>query len=1795
MAQEISFDDLIPATKERAAATPAVSSTAPVTSSNEISFDDLLPVESEQPKIPTTSLGSFGAAAGEGAVTARGAIAGARYAMAVTPPILPFVGPLAKPIAGIVGGVGSAILTNYGIKNIYQLADSVFGTNIEATREAQQRQNPIATKSGFIAGGSLNPWMRPMLPKTVAGAAGMGAVGLGVGAGVRALQGEKVFDPKEMTIDAVTGAFVGPTARGRAALGLPPESKAPPSREGELPTKPPEGSTPEQKQAYIDKLKTIVSEREAKIPLVETAIKNKETGEIELMGPKHNEQRKLETIDTHDQGFITEDNRFLDRKQAFEQAKRSGQIPEGQNPTDISIGLRSEDLRIAGDKRFAITEEQPAGVPKSSVDLTQKPFDPNELVSRQDFKTAIDDKEFRRGVSLEIDMVEAERSGDIRRIAELKAEDARLTSEIEQLRKNIPDVKFADVNKPTWEELQDYLWGARNVGQAFDRLVSNNIGTPQEQLLAKLLSRSQFIRNANLEFEPNYLLYVDPQGNVKNDAIGLYTGEDIHTVKLGKDGDIQTLLHEAIHAATLRLLIEGNSVAAKKLIQLHKEFLSKHDVEYQIKLKAFKDASPNRILTVKELNDFRKENKAEYGLTNVREFVAEAFTNKEFQNLLASIESKEPGSGVTSNLWEAFKNYVREGLNIPPGKRTAFDDVMDSGITLVEESKQFSRFDAPSESYLKGTLSAPSRLSQEIHDQLGREGIAIAHTSPYKFGMFNWVKNALSGEGANAFGAGTYGSQKDSTNKYYIQGFKQKAIDKYLELPEGKVDKIKLDAIEQRITVTFQKLNNLDSKIQKIIQEKEYLKTQAIGPEGDLYKEQIKRQIQELEIKETQLNEDYSLTLKNYQNIESESTFFREQLAEKIKVPTYHSTIKASSEELLDWNSKTQSSLVYKAFEKLGIDEYELSKKNSYYDDEGDGWQPGSVTGEDLYRALSKKFEPTDKATRNLITDREAQQIGDAKASIALAEQGVVGNVHNAQGGTEQKFRNYVVFDDSRITQNLVSLASIKKKTTLGSPDEPPVIDRTKTNPRDVQNEKEFYEIATDIYQKHGEVEAVKFFEGYQKYKKTFLEPISETEKFVGINLRNKAANERIFHNESADMKDLVPDLSRREAIAIAVDRGDLSGLSPTELLVAKNYSELVKNIGDEAVNKGVVKGLIEDYVTHIVNWADAPKGFKEEFLTMLLGTSKNDPTMRGMTTESKFAKERTFKTFENLEVYLEQANKRLEASGSTFRLQLKTKDIAEIYKEYALSMQKAIENKSLVDNLKQIRNVNGVSLIQEITKENPLPQSWVMMDSPQFAGYAVHPDLLPALKFVFDAGPGQLMGALGAISQVTKRLNVVGSFFHAKSLMEVLSSTGIPIWTPLKEAVVLPLAEKAVKGLTGKELELSAITKAVNQYRKGGAGDNVDKWIKEGRLQLESPEDVSKGVLTAAGKFADEMIGKYGPKTRVLEKSLSTVEKYTLGIFDKYTWDYLHTGGKLMVADAFLDKARLNAAKEGRVFDEVASRREISSFVDSSFGGLNWFEIATQTRTKLGKDIAMATYSPAGRRALQIGLFAPDWTISTIRAFTMALPKGFNPTKWHPVEGIKGMRTPTTKQDYARLYQFKTALTYLTLLNGINMIVANRPIWENKDKSRIEFPDGTSMQAMKHAMEPYHWITDPDKTLSNKLGFIPKAAIIGVAGTEYASPQAPKIVPPNVTGISSVDSALGRAKAIGSMALPFQVQAAATAPPGEGVKRAVLGTMGLPVYGGTAEQKKTARAEREKILKENAARYRQKEKEAGR
>ena len=751
-------------------------------------------------------------------------------------------------------------------------------------------------------------------------------------------------------------------------------------------------------------------------------------------------------------------------------------------------------------------------------------------------------------------------------------------------------------------------------------------------------------------------------------------------------------------------------------------------------------------------------------------------------------------------------------------------------------------------------------------------------------------------------------------------------------------------------------------------------------------------------------------------------------------------------------------------------------------------------------------------------------------------------------------------------------------------PKEEPLVDRTKTSPRDIKDEQEFNEIAQEIYEKHGEVEAVKFFEGYQEYKKTWGDAVGEVEKFVGTNLNSKEDNERIIHNNTSDLKEMAGKDVDLEKLSFDIDKGETLVGKAKE--IADKFRQLMNDLGKRALEKGVINGWHEDYVArNVVTEGAAPPGALEQFLKDAFGYGEV-ASEGGTKTTTKYGEQRKLKTREDLTIHLNGINKWLADNGKDYRFKLKTDNLADIYKDYALSVEKAIENKNLIENIKQIRNENGESLIKPIAAGENLPYGWETMNNSELAGYAIHQDLVPHLKFVFDSSPGNLMKALGGISNFVKRINVVGSFFHAKSLMEVYSSANIPIWSPIKDAIVLPLVEKGIKAFTGKDIQLSAISKAVEQFRKGGLGSSVSRWIREDGIQLGVPEDVTRGILTATGKLSDTLIGKFGPKTRVLEKSLSTTEKYTLGYFDQYTWDYLHTGIKLSTAESFLDKARMQAAKEGKPFDESATRKEIAKFLNEAGGGLNWYQAALDSRTEFGKRVALAAYNPEGRRALQVLLFSPDWTVSTVRAFSSALPKDLNPTTWHPVEGIKGLAVPTTKGDYARLYQFKTALTYFTLLNVFNMMTANRPIWENKDPTRIEFPDGTSMQAMKHAMEPYHWISDPDKTLSNKLGFIPKAAIIGIGGLEYASPNAPKLVD---------RSGVGRLGAVIKTMAPFQAQAAMDAPKGEGVKRALLGTAGLPIYGADADTRKAQRAERELATKEQSWNYRDKEIKAGR
>jgi hypothetical protein len=640
--------------------------------------------------------------------------------------------------------------------------------------------------------------------------------------------------------------------------------------------------------------------------------------------------------------------------------------------------------------------------------------------------------------------------------------------------------------------------------------------------------------------------------------------------------------------------------------------------------------------------------------------------------------------------------------------------------------------------------------------------------------------------------------------------------------------------------------------------------------------------------------------------------------------------------------------------------------------------------------------------------------------------------------------------------------------------------------------------------------------------------------------INNVTARERFTHNIVRDITDEIKDATRREEITNAIDKGDFTNLTEKEIKAANQLKEQFAKLGKEAQDLGILKELRENYITHIVDWEKAPSKDIGTYLRSLI--EEAGPRMGGVSPKSKFAKERKYETFEDLQ-------KAIEGSG----LELKTKDAAEIYQEYARSMTRAIENRKMIDSLKNLKDVEGTPLMKRITEKEPVPRGWQTINSPQMQGYAVHPELAPAMKFVFDnSDPSIIMKGLNTISQASKRMNVMGSLFHAKSLVEAKILTGFK-----------DFAKDIVTGFKGTR-------DALEMYRKGGLGDQVDTLLKNG-LVIETPGDVTRGILGDIGAGADKIIAKFGgPEIKAGERAMTAVEKVTLGLFDKLTWDFLHTGFKLQVGLREMERMQLKYPDMPK--EQIA--REVSSFVNNSFGGLNWFDVAERSTTKVGKEIAMAALNPKGRSTLQLLLFAPDWTLSTIRAFTTAFEKG---------SGLKGLISPKMEADLARQYQLRNALMYVTVLEGINLAMSGHDIWDNKDPTRIEFKDGTTMQLAKHSMEPVHWVSDPLKTLSNKLGFIPRAVGIALTGLEYIGPGAKKLVD---------DSAYGRAKQIVKGAMPFQVQALANAPEGEGIKRAAMGTLGLPVYGTTRQEARKQLRERARAERAKKSQYRRSEAE---
>ena len=594
-----------------------------------------------------------------------GFIAGAGAATTLAAPI---VTPLtiANPIAGFLtqlsvmmtGGMVGAGGVNYVADRLSALADPEGYAKWNKTKEQYPKSAALGSVAAGFAGSSYktapevagNLLSKPIVQRGVSG-----LLGGGMSVAEQATTGEGNVDLGQAAVQAVGGtALPGLNIAGRAAdvvgkgvAGIAQRafSKTPTAKTtvGDFPEKPPEGATPEERTTYIEKLKTIKAERDAKRVVEEQSV-------------------KVETP----------------------------------------------------------IEDQPAGVVKDVTEGTP--------ITRNDYKKAITDREDLVYLDLESRKQEALSKGDTETAAKLDAEQNTALKELVDLRKSIPAVEFKNPVKPTWEELHDHLWGSSSIGDAFDRvLATDGLGSKGQRALMKVLNQSEYIRDTGLTLSNEYIPYTDKYG-IEQKAAGIYTGGAEHRIDMGATGNMRVLLHEAMHSGTQRLVTEGTSPAAIKLKQLYEQYKSEHPARYEEAVKEFqKIENP----TIKQLKEFQKHWEDPYGLEDVHEFVAEAFTNKDFQYLLGSVEV-ESKPGVLSNLWQSFKNIVREGFQIPTEQRTAFDEVIEQGAALVEESKGFKR---------EGDVTPlPSKVTSST-DELAKKDYPNSDTHPIDEDQISLLKN----------------------------------------------------------------------------------------------------------------------------------------------------------------------------------------------------------------------------------------------------------------------------------------------------------------------------------------------------------------------------------------------------------------------------------------------------------------------------------------------------------------------------------------------------------------------------------------------------------------------------------------------------------------------------------------------------------------------------------------------------------------------------------------------------------------------------------------------------------------------------------------------------------------------------------------------------------------------------------------------------------------------------------------------------------------------------------------------
>ena len=399
--------------------------------------------------------------------------------------------------------------------------------------------------------------------------------------------------------------------------------------------------------------------------------------------------------------------------------------------------------------------------------------------------------------------------------------------------------------------------------------------------------------------------------------------------------------------------------------------------------------------------------------------------------------------------------------------------------------------------------------------------------------------------------------------------------------------------------------------------------------------------------------------------------------------------------------------------------------------------------------------------------------------------------------------------------------------------------------------------------------------------------------------------------------------------------------------------------------------------------------------------------------------------------------------------------------------------------------------------------------DHPALEGYAAHNNVHSVLNDFFAisrrGGLGEIREKILQLNNGLKRIFVLGSMFHAQALF-------------LSGVYSLGLVG-AVKHLNWNRLALGS--KDFN--------DALDDAIKHG-LQAG---DIIKQELVAPGiKEIDRLASKMGKGGALMGKAM--------GKIDHVTWKFLHDRFKLSAY--MLHKERMMYDRVGgkkvrnKISDEVAGR-EAATFANDAFGSLDWndftarlYEYAAANPNRIRGKAAnkLAQLLPVNkRRWLNLGLFAPDWTISNIRIIartitgmprmSKAMLKRIQRGNW---EGIPEAQAVVKAWNMYAAYSLRAGIYTSALWYAMTKAFSSEEpemgdfwdFWTGENSGRLDLGDGESMVISKQIAEPIHWLQHPTHTLMNKTSIVPKTALEALFNKQWFSlkqgmPLGPRLV----------------------------------------------------------------------------------------